>query len=67
MYLSPPAPAPTPLRTILGILLPFLGLAVTYSMWFVTQKVFNNQYRTNVFGYVCCMFVRSVMCLFIDC
>jgi hypothetical protein len=30
---------------------PFLGLSLTYSLWFVTQKIFNNQYRTNALGY----------------
>jgi hypothetical protein len=39
------------LRTTVRVGLPFLVLALSYSMWFVTQKVFNNQFRTNAFGY----------------
>lgn len=35
----------------LRCLFPFFLLSVTYCAWFVTQKVFNNVYRTNVWGY----------------
>jgi len=30
---------------------PFFLLSITYCLWFVTQKVFNDVYRTNVWGY----------------
>lgn len=39
------------LRYFLKVFVPFLILAGTYSLWFVTQKLFNQEYRTNVFGY----------------
>ena len=46
-----PPPPPSIGRSLLSVGLPFLLLAITYSLWFVSQKVFNNQYRTNAFGY----------------
>lgn len=52
MTLRPPPAPHSVLRQIVSVGVPFLGLSITYSLWFVTQKVFNNEYRTNVFGYV---------------
>jgi hypothetical protein len=49
--LALPPPPPSLLRSVLLIGVPFLGLSLTYSLWFVTQKIFNNQYRTNALGY----------------
>eukprot|EP00455_Lapot_gusevi_P011913 TRINITY_DN15580_c0_g1_i2.p1 TRINITY_DN15580_c0_g1~~TRINITY_DN15580_c0_g1_i2.p1 ORF type:complete len:303 (-),score=110.07 TRINITY_DN15580_c0_g1_i2:108-1016(-) len=51
LLLSTPPPKPSIIRTTLAIAIPFLILSLTYSLWFVTQKLFNNSYRTNVFGY----------------
>jgi hypothetical protein len=48
-----PPPKPTMLRSLVTVGVPFLLLSITYSFWFVSQKVFNNQYRTNAFGYAC--------------
>jgi len=31
--------------------LPFFLLSASYSMWFISQKIFNKNFRTNVFGY----------------
>lgn len=36
---------------VLRIAVPFVMLALIYSAWFVTQKVFNAEYRTNMYGY----------------
>lgn len=33
------------------VFLPFTALSIAYGMWFVSQKAFNDDYRTNVFGY----------------
>lgn len=51
-----PYPARQPLlqriaRHTLAVGAPFLALATVYSTWFVSQKVFNDQFRTNAFGY----------------
>ena len=39
------------LRDSVMILVPFLMLSISYGLWFVTQKLFNDEYRTNIFGY----------------
>jgi len=39
------------IRSLLSVGVPFTLLAASYSMWFVSQKLFNKNYRTNVFGY----------------
>lgn len=36
---------------VLRIAVPFTMLALIYSAWFVTQRVFNAEYRTNMYGY----------------
>ena len=50
---SPPSTPPPPSfwRTTLRILIPFVMLSFSYAMWFVTQKYFNDEYRTNVWSY----------------
>lgn len=49
----PSKPRQSLARHMLAVLVPFLLLALVYSVWFVTQKLFNQEYRTNMFGYTC--------------
>jgi len=49
----------------LKIFIPFLLLSVTYGLWFVTQKLFNDQYRTNIFGYTCIDQVLAPIYMFV--